>query len=152
MKKVRIIQRTMLQKFIATTIREYLNENVIDWYENNKGVSDKVTRPSDGLIYTFTDNLENILNDNMLKIGDWGYISFTKNPNLNYGKYKIIFDFDKLNKDYKLKDYVYDAGWDEDLQGDKLEKAIKDIKNEEEIIAFEPIKNLDKYIISYERI
>ncbi len=72
-----------LRKFIKTTIRESLNESVIDWYKNNKGVSDKVTRPSDGLIYTFTDNLKNILNDNILKIGDWGYISFTRNPNLN---------------------------------------------------------------------
>jgi hypothetical protein len=138
-----------LKGFIKTTIREFLNENIIEWYYNNKGVSDKLTRPYDGIIYTFTDNLEDILKTNMLKIGDWGYISFTRNPNLNYGKYRISFDIDRLNKDYKLKDYVYDAGWDQDLQGEELEKAINDIKNEEEIIAFEPIENLDKYIISY---
>lgn len=132
--------------------KQFLNESIIDWYEKNKGVSDKVTTPTDGIIYHFTNNIEKLLNDDTLRIGDWGYVSFTRNPNLNYGKYRIYFDFNKLSLDYDLKDYIYDAGWDRELENDDLEKAINNIKKEEEIVAFKPIQNLNKYIIKYETI
>ena len=46
--------------------KRFINENIINWYEENKGVSNKVTRPSDGVIYHFTNNLENILKENIL--------------------------------------------------------------------------------------
>ena len=120
--------------------------DIITWYNNNKGLSNNSTRPIDGVIYHFTNNIQSILYDNSLIIGDWGYISFTRNPNLNYGKYRIELDYDLLKLNYKLSDYTYDGGWDKELSGDELEKAIHDIKNEEEIVALVPIEMLNKYI------
>jgi hypothetical protein len=105
------MENDKLKKFIKTTIREFLNENV-----NGR------------TIYHFTESLDSllsILDSNTLESGSFngrfgrGYenISFTWNPNL-WGieyvgdedaryKVRIALDYQRMNQKYEFKPFDY---------------------------------------------
>lgn len=105
------MENNKLKKFIATTIKEYLNESV---HGNN--------------IYHFTESLDSllsILDSNTLESGSFngrfgrGYdnISFTWNPNLwnieylgdEDARYKvrIALDYQRMSQKYEFKEFDY---------------------------------------------
>ena len=113
-----------------------------------------LTEPTQNTIYHFASigNIGSILRDNELKIMNYGFVSFTRNKNLNYGEVRIDIDFKKLSADYKLEDFLYsyedgfDLGFDE-LTPEQKQIELDKFKSEEEIVAFENVKNLSKYIV-----
>jgi len=65
------------------------------------------SHPVSNKLYHFTDRLDEILNHNYLKPGEWGhYVNLTSNPELtiiperDVRRYRIEFDFDKLKEDF----------------------------------------------------
>jgi hypothetical protein len=134
-----------LRKFIATTIREYLNEN--------KQV---------GLLYHFTNlsSLNKILDENKMN-GSFMYeengielygVSTTRNKNLNYDSQKnnirITLNGDKLSNNYKIKPRDY---WNREYNVPDNPQTI----DEDEEVILTPkgyISNIKNYIISIDEI
>ncbi len=134
-----------LKEFIATTIREYLNEN--------KQV---------GLLYHFTNlsSLNKILDENKM-YGSFMYeeneielfgVSTTRNKNLNYDSQKnnirITLNGDKLSNNYKIKPRDY---WNREYNVPDNPQTI----DEDEEVILTPkgyIGNIKNYITSIDEV
>ena len=114
-----------------------------------------------GILYHWTDmeSFKNILMDD--KMCSWrGYISFSRNKNLNFGNLgcKIIFDGNKMSNHFKFEPHLYDKSNHFKLEA---EERIKCNQKEENVKSnpyqppdarpkFNCIKGIKKYIIGLE--
>lgn len=89
-----------------------------------------------GKLYHFTPfkGILGILQTNTLKVGDdsnfqsggnVGNISFTRDKNLEYFRYRITLDGNRLSNNYKIKQYA----WHETGRGEAEEYIDRDVKN-----------------------
>ena len=132
-----------IRKFIRTTIREYLNETILDKNLRNKNLLYHST--------TFSNLLE-ILSDNILYGSDMYDYGIATSRNKNYlfyindygelksgdGECQLILDRDKIKNNYKIQPF----DWEE-------YKSVKD-KNyhqSEDKILTSKIINIKKYIV-----
>ncbi|MCK9319194.1 hypothetical protein [Methanoculleus sp.] len=137
------MKNNKFKKFIKTTIREFLNESILDKNIRNKN-----------LLYHSTsfNNLLVILNDNVLYGTDTYDYGIATSRNKNYlfymsdygelksgeGECQLILDRDKIKNNYKIKPF----DWEE-------YKSVKD-KNyhqSEDKILTSKMVNIKKYIV-----
>jgi hypothetical protein len=115
-----------------------------------------------GLLYHWTDfvSLINIIKNNSM--GSWrGYVSFSRNTNLNYNNLpiKIIFDGDKMSNHFRFEPHLYlgDRNFkrecEERIKCTSFDDSIVDNPIKNKFIytnKFNSIKNIKKYIIGIE--
>lgn len=137
------MENNKLKKNIKTTIREFLNESILDKNLRNKN-----------LLYHSTtfNNLLEILNDNVLYGSDMYDYGIATSRNKNYlfymndygelksgkGECQLILDRDKIKNNYRIKPF----DWEEY----KREKD-KNYHQSEDKILTSKIVNIKKYIV-----
>ena len=97
-----------------------------------------------GVLYHFTNEviIKEIVKSNVLQTSN-GYVSLTRNYNLDFGNIRITLNGDKLSNRYKIEPF-YDGVYNATTKR-KVRSPMRDQEREERIE--KSITNLDRYII-----